>query len=324
SRIVLRAAIPNRATNPTIAPSDSVAPVSATASTPPISVLGSAASTNNTWPLRPNASASSSTMSTNAAPACHRSSRAAAACAAAAAQAEIADLIRRRAGRGEAHDHRHAAFGLIEVRHSRAVGGGVQGAEYLRGLQSVEAESLRTQLHLELGLTRRHLQTHRAALRQLAQQRGNLAGHLVVDVQIGSEDADRKRSHIPGQRLADALREHRIDLDQLIRELREDLSHPGLELPGRGAARRLELNLELALVRRIRILAVLRAADLLRHALDAGNRGQACGDPFPDPRSLEQRDPGAERGMRDQVVLAEIRQQPGAEDRQQRESGNPA
>src|SRR5438309_10362149 len=160
--------------------------------------------------------------------------------------------------------------------------------------------------------------------RSLAQQRGNLAGHLVVEVQIGSEDADRKRSHIPGQRLADALREHRIDLDQLIGELREDLSHPGLELPGRGAARRLELNLELALVRRIRILAVLRAADLLRHALDAGNRSQACGDPFPDARSLEQRDAGAERGMRDQVVLAKIRQQPGAEDRQQPKARNSA
>ena len=38
--MVLRAAMPNSATKPTIAPSVSVPPVSASAATPPISVLG--------------------------------------------------------------------------------------------------------------------------------------------------------------------------------------------------------------------------------------------------------------------------------------------
>src|SRR5207248_10823905 len=106
--------------------------------------------------------------------------------------------------------------------------------------------------------------------------------------------------------------------------LPQALAHRGPWLPGRGPARRLELHLELALVRRIRIPAVRGAALLTSHALEAGDRSQAYGDPFPDARSLEQRDAGAERGMRDQIVLAEIWQQPGAEDGQQRKAGNPA
>ena len=82
--MVLRAAMPNSATKPTMAPKVSVPPVMATAATPPISVLGSASSTRSTWRDEPNANASSSTISTNAAAECSMSSRAAAACASAA------------------------------------------------------------------------------------------------------------------------------------------------------------------------------------------------------------------------------------------------
>ena len=63
--MVLRAAMPNSATKPTIAPSVSVPPLSTTAITPPISVLGSASRISSTCLAEPNASANNRTIRSN-------------------------------------------------------------------------------------------------------------------------------------------------------------------------------------------------------------------------------------------------------------------
>ena len=86
-----------------------------------------------------------------------------------------------------------------------------------------------------------------------------------------------ERRRFAGQRLADALGEHRVDFHQLIRKVIEHVADRGLDLVAHDALPRVDLNLELALVRRIRVLAVLGAPDLLGDALDAGNRDQALG-----------------------------------------------
>ena len=82
----------------------------------------------------------------------------------------------------------------------------------------------------------------------------------------------------PGQRLADALGENRIDLHQLIRKVVEHVADRRVDLGGVVLELRIDLHLELALVGRIRILAVLRAADLLGDALDAGDGDEPLGD----------------------------------------------
>ena len=64
----MRAAIPKSATNPTIEPKVRVPPVSATATTPPMSVLGNESNTSITWRILPKERASSSTINTKAAP----------------------------------------------------------------------------------------------------------------------------------------------------------------------------------------------------------------------------------------------------------------
>ena len=58
----------------------------------------------------------------------------------------------------------------------------------------------------------------------------------------------------------------------------------------RVAFLRIDLHFELALVRRIRILAVLGAADLLGDALDARNLRQRLRDAFADARGFGERD----------------------------------
>jgi len=83
---------------------------------------------------------------------------------------------------------------------------------------------------------------------------------------------------------------------------------------------RIDLHLELALVGRIGVLAVLRPADLLGHAFDTGNGHETSRDLFAHPRGLGQGDAGAERGVSDQVILAKIRQEARTEQRQEHHS----
>ena len=149
-------------------------------------------------------------------------------------------------------------------------------------------------------------------------------GHLIVGVQVRAEHADEERRALARQRLADALGEHRIDFHQLIRKVIEYRAHPRLDLFGAHSLRAVELNLELTFVRCIRILAVFRAPDLLGHALDAWNRRQPLGNAPAHARRLGERDAGTQRGVRDQVVLTKIGQQPRAEQRQQQHAGGAA
>ena len=144
----------------------------------------------------------------------------------------------------------------------------------------------------------------------------DLRAHPVVDIEIRAHDADRERRRLPGQRLADSLGEHRIDLHQLIRVVVEHIADLRFDLGRAMPAARIDLHLELALVGRIRILAILRAPDLLGDALDAGNRDQPLGDLLTHARGFRERYSGAKRCVGDQIVLAKIRQQPRAEQRQ--------
>ena len=107
----------------------------------------------------------------------------------------------------------------------------------------------------------------------------------------------------------------------MIGEVVEHGAHLGVELLGRQALRAVELNLELALVRRIGILAVLGAPDLLGDAANAADGRQACGDPPADARGLLQRDARSQGGVGDQIVLAEVRQEPRAQCRQEHRAG---
>ena len=176
-------------------------------------------------------------------------------------------------------DDRHAAVGLVELRDAAAVVGGVDRSEHVarpagRRAPAARVAAARCSSGWRGGTTRRTvpLSGH------LPQQRGDLAGDLVVDVEVGAEHADEERRAFARQRLADALGEHRVDLDQLVRVIVEDVADRASSLRGGDAAARVDLDLELALVRRVRILAVLGAADLLGDALHAGNRRQARGD----------------------------------------------
>ncbi len=160
---------------------------------------------------------------------------------------------------------------------------------------------------------------------------GRLLQHLddpradqIVGIQIGTDHADGKRRGLAGEGLADALGQHRIDLHQLIRKIIEHVADRGVDLAGAAALARIDLHLELALVRRIRILAVLGAADLLGDALDPGNGDEPLGDLLADAGGLRQRYPGAQRCVRNQIVLAEIGQQSRAQQRQEDHPGNAA
>ena len=97
-------------------------------------------------------------------------------------------------------------------------------------------------------------------------------------------------------------------------EHRADL---GVELLGRESLRAIEPDLELALVRRVGILAVLRAPDLLGDAADAADGREAGGDLPAHARGLLKRDARAQGGVGDQVVLAEVRQEPRTQCRQE-------
>ena len=148
----------------------------------------------------------------------------------------------------------------------------------------------------------------------MLQHLDDLRADAVVGIEIGADHADRKRRRLAGQRLADALGQHRIDFHQLIRIVVEHIADGGIDLARAAALPRIDLHLELALVRRIRILSVLGAADLLGDALDAREwRSSPLEILRADARGLGERYPGPQRGMRDQVILAEIRQQPRAE-----------
>jgi hypothetical protein len=124
---------------------------------------------------------------------------------------------------------------------------------------------------LSVPSTWRHLEPHGAAVAPLAQQVRDLPGHLIILVEIGAEDADKEWRDLARQRFADALGEHRVNLHQLVRKLIEHGTDFRLQLRGRRRTRGVELDLELALIRRIGVLAVLGAADLLGDALDPGN-----------------------------------------------------
>ena len=137
----------------------------------------------------------------------------------------------------------------------------------------------------------------------------DLGAHPIVDIEIRPHDADRERGRLSGERLADALGEHRIDLHQLVRVVVEDIADRRVDL-GRAMARaRIDLHLEFALVGGIRILAVLRAPDLLGDTLDAGDCHEPFGYLLAHAGSLRERYARAQRCVGDQIVFAKIRQQ---------------
>ena len=138
----------------------------------------------------------------------------------------------------------------------------------------------------------------------------------IVGIKVGPDHADGERRGLSGEGLADALGQHRIDLHELIRKIVEDVADGGIDLPGGTALPRIDLHLEFALVRRIRVLSVLGTADLLRDALDARNADEPLGDPLTDAGGFGQRNAGAQRCMRNQIVLPEIGQQARTQQRQ--------
>ena len=195
----------------------------------------------------------------------------------------------------------------------------IQSLEHIRRLQAVGGEQLGLELHVQLGLARRHGQAHVAAAWEMLQHFDDLRTDPVVGVEIGADHADGERRRFTRQGLADALRQHGIDLDELVRIIVEHVADGSIDLAG-IAQRRIDLHLELALVGRVGVLAVLRTTDLLGHALDAGNGDEAFRDLLAHPRGLGKRDAGAQRGVRDQVILTKIRKQARAEQRQEHDS----
>ena len=238
-----------------------------------------------------------------------------------ASQQQGADRLRICGGACDAHRHRHAAIGLLELRRHRAVVGRIQGLEHIGRLQAVCRQLIGQKLDVQLGLARRHDQAHVPAARQMLQHLDDLGADPVVRVQIRADHRDGERRGFPRQRLADALAQNRVDLDQLVRVVIEDIANGGIDVGG-AAFLGIDLYLEFAFVGRIGVLTVLRAADLLGDAFDAGDGHETLGDLLTDPRSLGERDAGAKRGMGDQVILPKIRQQARAEQRQEHESRN--
>ncbi len=129
---------------------------------------------------------------------------------------------------------------------------------------------------------------------------------------------------LAGQGLADALGQYRVDFDQLIRVVIEHIADGGIDFGGAVPLSRIDLHLELALVRGIRILAVLGPPDLLGNALHAGNRHQPSGDSLADASGFGQRYPRPQGRVSNQVILPEIRQQARAEQGQTGNSRNTA
>ena len=152
----------------------------------------------------------------------------------------------------------------------------------------------------------------------------DLRADAVVGVEVGADDADGEGRRFARQRFADALGQHRVDLHQLVRVVIENIADGGIDLGGVVLLPRIDLNFELALVGRIGILAVLGAADLFRDAFDAGNRDETLGDLLPDARGLRERNAGAQRGVRNQIIFAEVGQQARAEQRQEHDAGEAA
>ncbi len=177
---------------------------------------------------------------------------------------------------------------------------------------------------MQFHLARRNRQADVAAGRQALQHVDDLRADEVVGVEIGADHADRKRRRLAGQRLADALAQHRKDFHELVRVVVEYIADRGIDLARAAPLPGIDLHLEFALVGRIRILSVLGAADLLGHAFDAGYRNQSLGDLRADAGGFGKRNPGTQRGMRDQVILAEIRQQACAQQGQTHDSGDAA
>src|ERR1017187_4378136 len=194
----------------------------------------------------------------------------------------------------DAYRARHAAVGLVELGDFGAMVGGIDGLQDIGRLQSVQRQLLRAQFQMQFRLARRHFQTHVAAMGQHFQYLGNFCRDAVVGIQIRTEYADEERRGFTGQRLADAFDQHRIDLDQLVRKGVEGLTNALLDLGRAVALRGIDLHFKLALVRRIRILSVFGAADLLGDALYAGNGRQALRDASPDARGLGQRNAWAQ------------------------------
>ena len=147
----------------------------------------------------------------------------------------------------------------------------VDRVEHIAGLQAVQRERFGFQRDAQAPAGAAARRAARCRCPALSRALRRCRRDLVVDVEIGAEHADRKRRALARQRLADALGEHRIDLDELVRIIVEHVADRGVDVGRRVAFLRIDLHLELALVRRVRILAVLGAADLLGDALDARN-----------------------------------------------------
>ena len=190
------------------------------------------------------------------------------------AQQQRANRLWRRTGAGYTHGHRNGAVGLRELADDGALVSRIDRLQNVTWLQSVQRQPLRPQLHIQLGLARRDLQAHFAGVRQLLQHRGDPGRHRIIGIQVVAEYTDEERRSLAGQGLADTLGEHRINLSQLVREVVEHVADRRLDLIRCIAPCRVDLDVELALVRRVRVLAVHGAADLFGDARDAGNRHQ--------------------------------------------------
>jgi hypothetical protein len=147
---------------------------------------------------------------------------------------------------------------------------------------------------VQFHLARRNRQADVAAGGQALQDVNDLRADAVVGVEIGADHADRKRCRLAGQRLADALAQHRKDFHELVRVVVEHIADRGIDLARAAPLPRIYLHLEFALVGRIRVLSVLGAADLLGDAFDARYRNQSLGNLRADAGGFGQRDSGTQ------------------------------
>ena len=209
-------------------------------------------------------------------------------------QQQRTQRLRIGAGVRDAHHHRHAAIRLVELGRLAAVISRIDRLQHIRRLQAVDGQLFGLEFHVQFHLARRNRQADVAAGGQAPQDVDDLRTDEVVGVEIGADHADRKRRGLAGQRLADALGQHRIDFHELVRVVVEHIADRGIDLARAAPLLGVDLHLELALVGRIRILSVLGAADLLGDALDARNRNQSLGNLRADAGGFGQRDSGTQ------------------------------
>ena len=149
---------------------------------------------------------------------------------AAAAQQQRADASGVRRVSPGAHD-RHAAIGLVELRDHGAVKGSVDGLQHIGRRQPVQRQLVGTHAHAQLRLARRHLEPHGAAFGHCRSTSAICAATWSSASRSGPNTLTKNGADLAGQRLADALDQHRVDFDQLVRKVIEYRAHPRLDLP---------------------------------------------------------------------------------------------